>query len=92
MKDNNRNANHTNVILNLFQDLHKDKMLKQVQHDNTAVVQNNIKDKNDKELINLSTYRLIDLKEILRLKPQDDLKNCKDLIPLIPLISPPQSA
>ena len=33
MKDNNK-TNHTNVILNLFQDLQKNKMLKQVQHDN----------------------------------------------------------
>ena len=38
MKDNNNN--HTNVILNLFQDSPKDKMLNQVQHDNTVVVPN----------------------------------------------------
>ena len=52
MKDNNK-TNHTNVILNLFQDLQKNKMLKQVQHDNTAIVQNSIKDKNSNELIHL---------------------------------------
>ena len=76
----NKNTNHTNVILNLFQDLQKNKMLKQVQHDSTGVVQNNAKDKNGKGLINLSTYRLIDFKKILRLKPQDDVT----LVPACP--------
>ena len=34
-----------------------------VQNDNTALVQNNAKDKNGNELINLSTYRLINFKK-----------------------------
>ena len=156
------NTNHTNVILNLFQDLQKDKMLKPswiiggsagstqpspgrasllpksaVQHDNTVVVQNNVTEcppieggpkslisrrgknalvynqepspefvsssqltnkfypltkregkRNRNELINLSTYRLIDVKKILRLKPQNDVinKNIKTLEPQCPSI------
>ena len=42
--------------------------------------------KNGNELINLSTYRLIDLKKILRLKPCNDAKekNVKTLVPQCP--------
>ena len=52
----NNNTNNTNVIPNLFRNLKNTKILNQVQDDNTAVVQNNIKDKNRNELINLSTF------------------------------------
>ena len=60
MKKSN-NTNQTNVIPNLFRNLENIKILNQVQDDNTVIVQNNIKDKNRNELINLSTHRLIDL-------------------------------
>ena len=46
---------------------------------------------NRKELINLSTYRLIDFKEILRLKPQNDEanKNITNLVPKCPSVLKP---
>ena len=40
------------------------KILKQVQNDKVVIVQNDVKDKNRKRLINLSTYKLIDLKNV----------------------------
>ena len=63
MKNSNNNTNYTNVIPNLFRNLKNIKILNLVQDDNTVVVQNDAKDKNGNELINLSTYRLIDFKK-----------------------------
>ena len=81
MKDSNK-TNYTNVTLNLIQSLFKInelgngeacqglrhwRRLSNLKNNFSKPVRNDMNNKNRKRLINLSTYRLIDLKKILRL-------------------------